>query len=136
MPIGGQRLVEPSRRGVEDARVEPVELEEPEHLVFHEIRSYLQYAGVKGSLGYWATPSGSEVDFVWWHGTKRVAIDVKHGSRYRADYRKGIASLLSSTRVESYIVYLGEREMDVEGTRVLPADVFFRRLHAGQIVGS
>lgn len=106
-----------------------------EHLVLHEIRSYLHYGGVKGSLGYWATPSGSEVDFIWWHGSKRVAIEVKSGSRYRADYRKGLASLLASTRAESYIVYLGDRELDVEGTRVLPADVFFRRLHAGDIIG-
>jgi predicted AAA+ superfamily ATPase len=106
-----------------------------EHLVFHEIRSYLHYAGVKGSLAYWATPSGSEVDFVWWHGSKRVAIEVKHGSRYRPEYRKAIASLLSSTKAKSYIVYLGERELVAEGTRVLPVETFLRRLHAGDIMG-
>jgi predicted AAA+ superfamily ATPase len=106
-----------------------------EHLVFHEIRSHLHYAGVRGSLAYWATPSGSEVDFVWWHGSKRVAIEVKHGSRYRPEYRKAIASLLSSTKAESHIVYLGDRELDVEGTRVQPVETFLRRLHAGEIVG-
>jgi hypothetical protein len=107
-----------------------------EHVVLHEIRSHLHYAGVKGSLAYWRTPAGSEVDFVWWHGSKRVAIEVKHGHRYRPEYRKGLASLLSSTRADSYIVYLGERELNVEGTRVLPVETFVRRLHAGAFSGN
>ena len=105
-----------------------------EHLVFHELRSYVHSAGLRGSLGYWATPSGSEVDFVWWHGKRLVAIEAKHGRKYRSEYRKGITSLLASTKAESYVVYLGDRELDVEGTRVLPAEVFFRRLHEGQIL--
>jgi predicted AAA+ superfamily ATPase len=106
-----------------------------EHLVLHEIRSHLHYAGVKGSLGYWATPHGTEVDFVWWHGSKRVAIEVKHASRYRTEFRKGLASLLQSTRADSYVVYLGDRELVVDGTRVLPVETFLRRLHSGDIVG-
>jgi predicted AAA+ superfamily ATPase len=106
-----------------------------EHIVLHEIRSYLHYAGVKGSIGYWGTPSGSEVDFVWWHGAKRVAIEVKHNARYRPEYRKGIASLLSAMTAESYVVYLGDRELNVDGTHVLPIETFLRRLHAGGIVG-
>jgi predicted AAA+ superfamily ATPase len=103
--------------------------------VLHEIRSHIHYAGVKGSLGYWATPSGSEVDFVWWHGSKHIAIEVKHGDRYRAEYRKGLASLLTSLAATTYIVYLGDRELTVDGTRVLPLATFLRRLHAGEIVG-
>ena len=39
-----------------------------EHHIHHELRSHMHYAAVKGTLGYWATPSGSEVDFVWWRG--------------------------------------------------------------------
>jgi predicted AAA+ superfamily ATPase len=106
-----------------------------EHLVFHEIRSHLHYAGVRGSLAYWRTPSGSEVDFVWWHGSTRVAIEVKHGRQYRPEYRKGLAALLGSMKAASYIVYLGDRTLDVDGTRVLPIDTFLRRLHAGEILG-
>lgn len=106
-----------------------------EHVVLHEIRSYLHYAGVKGSLGYWGTPSGSEVDFVWWHGSKLVAIEVKHSARYRPEYRKGIASLLNSMKADSYVVYMGDRALNVDGTHVLPVETFLRRLHAGAIVG-
>lgn len=106
-----------------------------EHLVLHEIQSYLHYTGVKGSLGYWGTPSGSEVDFVWWHGRQTVAIEVKHGRRYRREYKKGLDAFLAGHNADSYIVYLGTQELDVEGTRVLPLDTFLKRLHDGDIVG-
>jgi predicted AAA+ superfamily ATPase len=105
-----------------------------EHLVLHELRSYMHYAGVKGSLGYWATPSGSEVDFVWWRGTRMVAIEVKYAREFRTSHRKGIESLLASSPAKSYIVYLGSRELEVEGTRVMPLAGFLRRLHQGEIL--
>ncbi|MBI2896785.1 MAG: ATP-binding protein [Deltaproteobacteria bacterium] len=106
-----------------------------EHLLLHELRSYIHHAGVKGSLGYWATPSGTEVDFVWWRGTRFVAIEAKHGTKVRPEHRKGIASLLSTTRADSYIVYRGQRELDIEGTRVLPVESFLRRLYSGDVIG-
>lgn len=105
-----------------------------EHLVLRELQSYMHYSGVKGSLAYWATPSGSEVDFVFWRGSNVVAIEVKHGRTYRSDYRNGIASLLGSMKARSYIVYRGERELEVEGTRVLPLEQFLRQLHAGAVI--
>jgi predicted AAA+ superfamily ATPase len=105
-----------------------------EHLVLHELRSYLHYAGVKGSLGYWGTPSGSEVDFVWWHGRRMVAIEVKSGRRYRREFRNGVKSLLAGLTAASYIVYRGDAELEVEGTRVLPLETFLRRLHGGEII--
>lgn len=107
-----------------------------EHFLLHEIRSYLHYAGTKGSLGYWATPSGSEVDFVWWRGRKMVAIEAKSGRRYRREFRAGIESLVAGgVEAASYIAYRGDKELDVEGTRVLPLGVFLKRLHAGEIIG-
>lgn len=69
---------------------------------------------------------------MWWRGSTHVAIEVKHGARYRPEYRKGIASLRASVKARSYIVYRGDRE--IEGTRVLPIETFLRRLHAGDIM--
>jgi predicted AAA+ superfamily ATPase len=107
-----------------------------EHVVLHELRAYLHYAGIKGSLGYWATPSGAEVDFVWWHGPRRVAIEVKAGKRYRSEYRSGLRSLETSLpgKLRSYVVYRGDAELEVEGARVLPLEAFLRRLHNGEIL--
>jgi predicted AAA+ superfamily ATPase len=105
-----------------------------EHLVFRELQSYLHYSGTKGSLAYWATPSGSEVDFVFWRGDRVVAIEVKHARSYRSEFRKGIAALLGQMKAKSYVVYRGDQELEVEGTRVLPLGEFLRRLHAGSIL--
>ena len=108
-----------------------------EHLVHHEIKAYMHYADVKGSLGYWGTPSGGEVDFVWWYGDEMVAIEVKSARRYRRGFRAGIRSLEEGVagNVRSYIIYRGETELEAEGTRVLPIELFLRRLHAGEIIG-
>ena len=103
--------------------------------MLHELRAYLDYNGIKGSLGYWATPSGNEVDFVWWRGQRLVAIEAKHGRQYRAEYRKGIQSLEAARKAESYVVYLGDRELEVDGTHVLPFESFARRLYSGEILG-
>jgi predicted AAA+ superfamily ATPase len=105
-----------------------------EHLIFHELTAFMHYSGTKGSLGYWATPSGSEIDFVWWYGNRRVAIEVKHSTQWRAEYRKAIASLESSERIESYVVYRGDRELSIDGTHVLPVEKFLTRLHAGAVL--
>src|SRR5439155_8110059 len=76
-----------------------------EHLLLHELHSYLHYRAVKGSLGYWATPSGTEVDFVWWRGGRIVAIEAKYAREFRREHRKGLDSLLESTPAQSFIVY-------------------------------
>lgn len=106
-----------------------------EHLILHELRSHIHYAGIKGSLGYWATPSGSEVDFLWWHGTKMVAIEVKHAREFRPAHRKGIAALTAAMRADSYVLYMGDREMQVDGTSVMPVSTFVKRLHQGEVLG-
>jgi hypothetical protein len=60
---------------------------------------------------------------------------VKHGREYRRDFRKGLDAFIAGTPARSYIVYRGERELELEGTRVLPLEVFLRRLHSGEILG-
>lgn len=107
-----------------------------EHLVLHEIRAYLHYRGIKGSLGYWATHGGSEVDFVWWRGNTMVAIEVKSSKRFRREFTAGIRALRDSlSGVKSYVVYQGDEELLVDDVHVLPVESFLRRLHAGDVLG-
>jgi predicted AAA+ superfamily ATPase len=105
-----------------------------EHLILNEIQAYLHYAGVRGSLGYWATPSGSEVDFVWWHGARVVAIEAKAATTWRREFRKGLDALTTGPAARRYVVYGGDRELRDEGVTVLPLPTFLRRLHAGEII--
>lgn len=105
-----------------------------EHLVHHELTSFLHYSNVKGSLGYWATPAGTEVDFVFWRGRTIVAIEVKSAHDYRREFSAGIRSLDETQKVTGYVIYRGNRELMVDGIRVLPLGVFLRLLHAGEIL--
>lgn len=107
-----------------------------EHWVHHELQAYLAYHSVRGSLGYWRTPSGTEVDFIWWYGSEAVGIEVKAGETFRKDYLKGLKSLKESVDLrESYIVYLGSEQLRVGDTQVVPVMDFLRKLHQGEILG-
>lgn len=108
-----------------------------EHLILHELKAYMHYHNVKGSLGYWATPSGGEVDFVWWQGSLMTAIEVKSSRRFRREYRAGIRSLEAGFKgkLRSWIIYRGDEELEVEGTRVLPVEAFLGHLHSGKVMG-
>lgn len=106
-----------------------------EHLVLHELRAYMHYANVKGSLGYWATPGGTEVDFVYSRGGRTVGIEVKHSRTWQSRFLKGLKSLGEARPVEGWVVYRGREELVMDGTRVMPVAAFLRRLHAGEVVG-
>ena len=106
-----------------------------EHWILHEIRSHMEYARPRGDLGYWRTPSNSEVDFLWWYGDTRVAIEVKASTRFQSAFLRGIRSLEEGTPPKtSWVVYLGERELKEENTWILPAQSFLRKLHAGEVL--
>lgn len=107
-----------------------------EHLLLHEIRAFLHYGRVKGSLGYWATHGGREVDFVWWQGSTMVAIEVKSSRRFRPEFTTGIRALRDGLPgVRAYVIYRGVEELVVDDdVRVLPVESFLRQLHEGEIL--
>jgi predicted AAA+ superfamily ATPase len=108
-----------------------------EHWIHHEIRSYLEYSRSRGSLGFWRTPSGSEIDFVWWYGDDIVPIEVKSSKDVRPSVVKSIRSLSEHKKIRaSYVVYRGEKELRIGDTWVLPAISFLKKLHAGEILGA
>ncbi len=108
-----------------------------EHWIHHEIRSYLDYTRSRGSLGFWRTPSGSEIDFVWWYGDDLVAIEAKSSKVVRPSVVKSIRSLSKHLKLRaSYVVYLGEKELRMGETWALPANSFLRKLHGGEILGT
>lgn len=105
-----------------------------EHAVYHEIVSYLAYSEIKGNLGFWRTPSGTEIDFVWWYGNCVVGIEAKASTNFRKDFLKGINSFSEHGKLKSsYIVYNGTKELKAGGTWVMPFRSFAKRLHEGEI---
>jgi predicted AAA+ superfamily ATPase len=119
---------------------EPLETAEKGHLfetyILHELRARMNQAGTGGELGYWRTPSGTEVDFVWTRGGRSVGIEVKSTNRWKPEYSRALAELLDDGAVSAaFGVYLGEHEIQDRGVRVLPLAAFLRVLEAGNAIG-
>jgi len=106
-----------------------------EHWIYHELISYLHYGQKKGALSYWGTPGKSEIDFLWWYGDTHVAIEVKASERFRPEYLNGILSFSDGKKLRSsWVVYLGNKELRVGSTKVLPVFSFLKKLYAGEII--
>jgi predicted AAA+ superfamily ATPase len=106
-----------------------------ETLVFHELRAQIGYAGLGGSLAYYRTPSGTEVDFVWSRGRRAVGIEVKASTRWRPEFSRALGELHRlGILSECFGVYLGERPLQDGPVRVLPLHSFARDLAAGRVL--
>ena len=119
---------------------EPLEREERGHLletyVLHELRAFVEHAGIGGELAYWRTPSGTEVDFVWQRASKRVAIEAKATERWQSRHGAGLRQLASSATVRrAFAVYLGTHALKDDAVDVLPLQQFLDRLRKGKILG-
>ena len=106
-----------------------------EHWIHHELKAFMRYTRPRGTLGFWRTPSGSEVDFVWWYGDRTVAIEVKSAKEFRRSYLKGISSLGASKPIErAVVVYMGNDILKYDNVEVLPVIEFLKRLWAGEVI--
>ncbi len=103
-----------------------------EHLIFLELRAYLDYARKDAPLCYWRSQSRMEVDFV----VGETAVEVKSkASVSRRDY-KGLLALAEEAPLKRKIVVCMEsqpRRTD-EGVDVLPVNQFLDELWGGQVV--
>jgi predicted AAA+ superfamily ATPase len=104
-----------------------------EHLVFLELRSYLDYTRSDEPLTFWRSLTQFEVDFLI---HDRVAIEVKGKSRVNPRDYKGILALGEELSLERRIVVCEEarRRRDDRGVEVLPVAAFLKDLWAGKLV--
>ncbi len=103
-----------------------------EHLVFLELRSFLDYHRSDMDLSFWRSRSKLEVDFVV---GDRVAIEVKGTTRVSPRDYRGIAALSDELHLSRKIVVSREprhrRDGDVE---VFPVAEFLRDLWEGRLL--
>jgi predicted AAA+ superfamily ATPase len=104
-----------------------------EHLVFLELRAYLDYRRRRDELTYWRTHAGHEVDFVV---GGRVAIEVKGTRRVAPSDLKGLRALSEDVRLEKRLVVTTEpRTRTLEdGIVLMPVKTFLEQLWADEIV--
>jgi predicted AAA+ superfamily ATPase len=106
-----------------------------ETLVLHELRAAIAYQNLGGTLSYWRTPSGSEIDFVWERGDKRVGIEVKASKRWRTEFGSALAGLRQEGRLTAaFGVYTGAERQKERDLTVLPFVEFTRALTAGTVL--
>jgi predicted AAA+ superfamily ATPase len=104
--------------------------------VLHELRAAIAYQGLGGTLHYWRTPSGSEVDFIWTRGANVVGIEVKASARWRPEFGTALESLTRDGFIRSaFGVYTGTKELKVGALRVLPLAAFLAALGRGDVLG-
>jgi predicted AAA+ superfamily ATPase len=127
-------------RGLGGRLREPLEAAERGSLletwVLHELRAAIDVQGLGGNLSYWRTPSGSEIDFVWERGRRRVGIEVKAATTWRREHAAPLAALREEGELgAAFGVYTGAHRLVERGVTVLPALEFARELAAGRVLG-
>lgn len=102
-----------------------------ESYIFHELKTFSDYQSA-GTISYWRSKSGFEVDFVL---ADKTAVEVKASRTISSQDLKGLRALAEEKRLESYVlVCLESAARTVDGIQVLPWDDFLTRLWAGRYV--
>jgi predicted AAA+ superfamily ATPase len=104
-----------------------------EHLVFLELRSYLDYVRSDERLTYWRSRSQFEVDFLI---EDRIAVEVKAKPRVSGRDYKGMLALAEELDLERRIVVCDEprRRRDENGIEIVPVASFLKELWRGNLV--
>ena len=104
-----------------------------EHLLFLEVRSWLDYRGRDDPLTYWRSRSQFEVDLVIGDA---VAIKVKAKSRVSVRDYKGLLALAEEIPLERKLVVCHESRprRDDQGVEIVPVQRFLQELWDGAIL--
>lgn len=105
-----------------------------EHLIFLELRSFLDYHRLDHELTYWRSRSQFEVDFVVGDA---IGIEVKSKARVNPRDYKGLNVLAEEVGLKRKIVICGEkmRRKADDGAEIMPAAEFLRELWSGDLMG-
>jgi len=104
-----------------------------EHLIFLELRTYLDYTRNRTALTFWRTHTQHEVDFLV-SGT--VAIEVKAKERVGEHDLRGVRALAQELSLTRMIVVSNEhwRRTTDDHIEVVPVDEFLHDLWAGDVL--
>jgi uncharacterized protein len=104
-----------------------------EHLIFLELRSFLDYHRLDHELTYWRSLSQFEVDFVVGH---KIGIEVKAKARVAERDYKGLTAFSEEVRLKRKIVVSTERmpRRADDGTEIVPVGSFLKELWSGNII--
>lgn len=102
-----------------------------EHLVYLEIKAYLDYSFSNARLSYWRSESKIEVDFVV---DNKIAIEAKGTETVTSSHLKGLRALGEDfPNMQKIVVSMEPRPREVDGIRILPLDEFLKDLWSGNL---
>jgi predicted AAA+ superfamily ATPase len=104
-----------------------------EHLIFLELRAYLDYTRNRAVLTFWRTHTKHEVDFLV---GDRVAIEVKAKEHVGEQDLRGVRTLAEELSLSRMIVVSSElwRRKTDDHIEIVPVDEFLRELWAGKVI--
>ena len=103
-----------------------------EHLIIHEIYSYLSYSFSEESLAYWRTANGYEVDVII--GDAKIAIEIKSCEEVQSRHLRGLKAFSEehpNTRL--IVVSLDPNPRRLNNVEIYPAIDFLKKLWNGEI---
>ncbi len=105
-----------------------------EHLIFLELRGYLDYRRMDHALTYWRSRAQHEVDFVV---GDEVAIEVKAKARISPRDYRSLTALAEEIALKRKVVVCGERlpRRADDGVEIMPVVDFFEELWSGRLIG-
>lgn len=104
-----------------------------EHLIFLELKAYLDYQGIDLPLTYWRSLSQLEVAFVLGDS---IAIEVKSRSRPTSRDKRGLKALAEEPPLRRKIVVCSADQPygENDGTEIMPVENFLRALWNNELV--
>jgi predicted AAA+ superfamily ATPase len=104
-----------------------------EHLIFLELRAFMDYRRLDPPLSYWRSHSQFEVDFM---AGDRIAIEVKAKLRVSPEDHRGLSALMEELKLDRKIVVCREsrRRRTDEGIEIIPVEEFLTDLWKGDIL--
>jgi predicted AAA+ superfamily ATPase len=106
-----------------------------ETLILNELRIYKSLNKNNLEINYWATPQGSEVDFILSKGKKKIGIEVKYSKKWRPEFSNGLETLLTTKKIDAaYVVYIGNSKELHGKILLLPFSSFCEQLYNGKLI--
>jgi uncharacterized protein len=104
-----------------------------EHLIFLEIKTYLDYRRSDKVMSFWRSTSQMEVDFIVGDD---VAIEVKSTNHVTARDLRGLRALKEEIKLKRSVVVSGERHARrlEDGIEIIPVTQFLSELWEGGII--
>lgn len=103
-----------------------------EGLVGQHLRAWIDYDNAGGTLYYWRTRGGVEIDFVVYTPRGIYALEIKSTGRIQPQDLRGLRSFKQDyPESEAYLIYQGKERLRRDGILCLPCEGFLRSLRPG-----